>query len=292
MHYQPRFLDVLDDGPRTQILSLVGEAAAVDGVDPLNEAARMSLQPGATGARHLVLVGPAGLEAYANLAATGDTGTIQLVVSPEARLTGIGTAMLKAATAALPAGSTAAVWSFGDLAAARGFAAANGLRAARELLIMEAPLTDVPPARLRAGVSVRGFRPADEPAVLEINARAFVHHPEQGAMDAADFAARTRESWYRPEDLLVAERDGRIVGFHWTKRHDDDLWEVYVIGVDPDAHGGGIGKSLLRAGMAHMAGAGARRVILYVEGDQDVAVGLYRAHGFVTTHKDVMYIPA
>lgn len=150
----------------------------------------------------------------------------------------------------------------------------------------------MPAPRLPAGVSVRPFRPEDETALLQINARAFAHHPEQGAMDAADFAARTREPWYRPEDLLIAERDDRPVGFHWTKRHDDDLWEVYVLGVDPAAHGGGIGKGLLRAGLHHMADAGGRRVILYVEGDQDVAVGLYRAHGFRTVHKDVMYVPA
>lgn len=292
MRYEPRFLDVLDDGHRAEIRALAAEAAAVDGVDPLNEAARMSLEPGATGARHLVLDGPAGLEAYANVARTGELATIQLVVAPEARLTGLGTAMLRAATAAVPEGTAPALWSFGDLPAARGFAAAAGLRPARELLKMQAELADVPPGRLPTGVVVRGFRPEDEAAVLDINARAFAHHPEQGAMDHDDFTARTREPWYRPEDLLVAERDGRPVGFHWTKREGEGLWEVYVIGVDPDVHGGGIGKALLRAGLHHMAAAGGRRVVLYVEGDQDVAVGLYRAHGFRTVHKDVMYVPA
>lgn len=292
MRYEPRFLDVLDDAHRAEIRALAAEAAVRDGVDPLNEAARMSLEPGATGARHLVVEGPAGLEAYANVAGTGDMATIQLVVSPEARLTGIGTTLLRAAVAAVPEGASPAIWSFGDLPAARGFAAANGLRAGRELLKMQAELAEPVPARLPAGVEVRGFRPEDEAAVLAINAQAFAHHPEQGAMDHEDFTARTREPWYRPEDLLVAERDGRIVGFHWTKRHDEALWEVYVIGVDPQAHGGGIGKALLRAGLQHMAEAGARRVILYVEGDQDVAVGLYRAHGFRTVHTDVMYVPA
>ncbi|SDB80255.1 mycothiol synthase [Raineyella antarctica] len=292
MRYEPTFLDDPDDSHRTEILAMAGAAAAFDGVDPLNEAARMSLRPGAAGARHLVLSGPAGIEAYANLSATAEGTAIQLVVAPEARLTGIGTAMLEAALAALPPDPAPGIWSFGDLSAARGFAAANGLRPGRNLLIMEAPLTGIPAPRLPAEVTVRAFRPEDEAALLGVNARAFAHHPEQGAMDAADFRARTSEDWYRPEDLLVAERDGRLVGFHWTKRHDADLWEVYVIGVDPVAHGGGLGKGLLRAGLQHMAEQGARRVILYVEGDQEVAVGLYRAHGFRTIHTDVMYVPA
>ncbi|WOQ16247.1 mycothiol synthase [Raineyella sp. W15-4] len=290
MRYEPELLDDLDATQRTLVLALTAEVAAVDGQDPLNEAARMSLEPGAHTARHILLDGPAGPEAYANLLPTGDLETIQLAVAPEARFTGLGSAVLAAALAAVPEGATAAIWSFGDLPAARGFARAHDLRPARELLVMETSLDEIPPARLPAGVTVRGFRSTDEAALLDVNARAFAHHPEQGAMDAADFAARTAEPWYRPEDLLVADHAGRLVGFHWTKRHDSALWEVYVIAVDPTAHGGGIGKALLRAGLRHMADEGGRRVRLYVEGDQETAVGLYRAHGFRTVHTDVMYV--
>ncbi len=291
MPYEPQLLDDLDDTQRTLVLALTAEVTAVDGTDPLNEAARMSLQPGAHTARHVLVVGPAGPEAYANLMSTGDgVETIQLAVAPEARFTGTGSAVLAAALAAVPDGATGAVWSFGDLPGARAFAAARQLHPARELLVMETPLDDVAPTRLPAGVTIRGFRPGDEDALLGVNARAFAHHPEQGAMDAADFAARTAEPWFRAEDLLVAERDGRLVGFHWTKRHDPALWEVYVLAVDPEAHGGGIGKALLRAGLHHMVDEHGQRVLLYVEGDQEAATGLYRAHGFRTTHKDVMYV--
>lgn len=291
MPYEPQLLDDLDDTQRTLVLALTAEVTAVDGTDPLNEAARMSLQAGAHTARHVLVVGPAGPEAYANLMPTGDgVETIQLAVAPEARFTGTGSAVLAAALAAVPDGATGAVWSFGDLPGARAFAAARQLHPARELLVMETPLDDVAPTRLPAGVTIRGFRPGDEDALLGVNARAFAHHPEQGAMDAADFAARTAEPWFRAEDLLVAERDGRLVGFHWTKRHDPALWEVYVLAVDPEAHGGGIGKALLRAGLHHMVDEHGQRVLLYVEGDQEAATGLYRAHGFRTTHKDVMYV--
>lgn len=290
MRYQPALLDDLDPTQRTLVLALAAEAAAIDGQDPLNEAARMSLEPGAHTARHVLLDGPAGPEAYANLLHTGDLETIQLVVAPDARFTGLGSAMLATALAAVPEGATAALWAFGDLPGARAFARAHGLRQSRELLVMEAPLAELPPVRLPTGVGIRGFRPDDETALLDINARAFAHHPEQGAMDAADFAARTAEPWYRPEDLLVADRDGQLLGFHWTKRHDAALWEVYVIAVDPTVHGGGIGKALLRSGLHHMADRGGQRVQLYVEGDQATAVGLYRAHGFRTVHTDVMYL--
>ncbi|MEA5155160.1 mycothiol synthase [Raineyella sp.] len=292
MPYEPQLLDDLDDTQRALVLALAAEVTAVDGTDPLNEAARMSLEPGVHTARHVLVIGPAGPEAYANLLRTGDLETIQLAVAPEARFTGIGSAVLDIALAAVPDGATGALWAFGDLPGSRAFADARQLRPARELLVMETPLDDIRPARPPEGVTIREFRPADRAALLDINARAFAHHPEQGAMDAADFAARSAEPWFRMQDLLVAERDGRLVGFHWTKRHDTALWEVYVLAVDPDVHGGGVGKALLRAGMRHMADEHGQRVLLYVEGDQQAAMGLYRAHGFRTTHKDVMYVPA
>ena len=102
------------------------------------------------------------------------------------------------------------------------------------------------------------------------------------------------EPWFDPEGLLLAVRtagDGteQVIGFHWTKRHDAELGEVYVIGVDPDHSGGGTGRALLQSGLEHLASRGARRVILYVEGNQDYVVRLYEATGFEIANRDIMY---
>ena len=35
-----------------------------------------------------------------------------------------------------------------------------------------------------------------------------------------------------PHDRYDAEPD-RLLGFHWTKRHDAEHGEVYVVGIDP-----------------------------------------------------------
>jgi mycothiol synthase len=84
-----------------------------------------------------------------------------------------------------------------------------------------------------------------------------------------------------------------VLGFHWTKQHDAlgeaGLGEVYVLGVDPDAQGRGLAKSLLLTGLAHLRDAGDEVVELYVEADQPGPVGLYRAYGFVDASRDVMY---
>ena len=70
------------------------------------------------------------------------------------------------------------------------------------------------------GLTIRGYRDSDRDDLLRVNAAAFDHHPEQGAMDAADLAARMAEPWFDPDDLLVASDDaGTMLGFHWTKVH-------------------------------------------------------------------------
>ena len=64
---------------------------------------------------------------------------------------------------------------------------------------------------------------------------------------------------------------------------------MYVIGVDPDAQGGGLGKALLLAGLEHLAEQGVGEVMLYVDGDNAAAVRLYESLGFRRTRTDVMY---
>jgi mycothiol synthase len=143
-----------------------------------------------------------------------------------------------------------------------------------------------------AGIAVRGYREADAEGVLAVNAAAFANHPEQGALDRRGLDERMAEDWFDPAGLLVADRDGEVVGFHWTKRHPDGTGEVYVIGVAPSMQGSGLGKALLVAGLRHLADRGSPEVLLYVESDNP-AVRLYESFGF--THEardtDVMYAP-
>ena len=146
-------------------------------------------------------------------------------------------------------------------------------------------------------LDVRPIEPADEAAVLDLNRRAFAWHPEQGDMSAADLAGRQAEPWYDPAGFLVHERAGCIAGFCWTKVHpagaappeDVAMGEIYVIAVDPDLQGQGIGGPLTLAGLAHLHGRGPGVGMLYVESDNEAANAVYRRLGFEHHHTNRAY---
>ena len=67
------------------------------------------------------------------------------------------------------------------------------------------------------------------------------------------------------------------------------MGEVYVVGVDPDAQGRGLGGALTLAGLHHLAARGLDEVILYVEADNAAAVATYRRLLFDVDALDVSY---
>jgi mycothiol synthase len=93
--------------------------------------------------------------------------------------------------------------------------------------------------------------------------------------------------------MAFDEETGALLGFHWTKVHNEDLGEVYVVGVDPAAQGRGIGASLTLIGLHHLAKRLSTNsqptVILYVEADNSAAVNTYRRLGFEVSGIDVAY---
>jgi mycothiol synthase len=176
----------------------------------------------------------------------------------------------------------------------------HGWQVRRQLLHLRRPLhvADQHAAEAAAPdptLVIRPFRPGvDDQAWLDVNARAFAHHAEQGGWTMADLTDRISSPWFDADGFLLAERDSQLLGFHWTKIHHEvspAVGEVYVIGVDPDAQGQRLGDRLLALGLAYLAGRGLQSVLLYVEADNVAAVRLYEKWGFSTFSTDVQYAP-
>lgn len=272
------------------IREVIDAATAADGVAPVGDQVLRELPHDRT--RHLLAVEDGEIVGYLNL--TAEPAMAELVVHPTARRRGIGSQMARTGLAAGGAGTR--IWAHGNLAPARATAAALGLVVVRELLQMRRPLTGLPPVTIPEGVRFATYSgPADDAELLRVNNAAFDWHPEQGGWTESDVAERRAEPWFDPAGLFLAfdDRTGALLGFHWTKIHDADLGEVYVVGVDPAAQGRGLGGALTLIGLHHLAerlsDSSQPTVMLYVEADNSAAVKTYQRLGFEIFAVDAAY---
>ncbi|MHB1613498.1 MAG: mycothiol synthase [Actinomycetes bacterium] len=317
------------DAEETRRVALLAEAATeTDGVRPLSEHVALHLRHGGdAGVRHVLAYAPGPghgtLVGYAHLDATDlvEGPSAELVVHPRYRGQGYGSTLVEALLAESSDGRLR-LWAHGlgnreDSPAGR-LAWSLGFRRARSLWQMRRSLrTPIPAATLPAGVRVRTFRPGqDDEAWLRLNSRAFANHPEQGHWSLVDLHRRMAERWFDPPGFFLAERvgdnlDGQhpLVGFHWTKvhgstgrarpsqdRHDPDrhghepIGEVYVVGVDPDERGTGLGRALTAIGLRHLRDRGLAEAMLYVDADNAWAIRVYERLGFTRWDTDVMFV--
>lgn len=138
------------------------------------------------------------------------------------------------------------------------------------------------------GVVLRAFVVGrDEDAWIAVNNRAFANHPDQGGWVRSRLERRMAEPWFDPRGFLLAEEHGVLRGFCWTKVHEDRVGEIFVIGVDPDAHRAGLGRALVLAGLADLHGRrGCETAMLYVAADNGAAIALYESIGFTISRTD------
>jgi mycothiol synthase len=170
----------------------------------------------------------------------------------------------------------------------------------RELAFMTRRLDDPPdPGPAPDDVIVRAYREGvDDAELLRVNNAAFAGHPENGDWDLDELERRRAHSWFDAAGLLMAWRDERLLGYHWTKWHGHDsdevpahepVGEVYVLAVHPEVQGLDVGRHLLRAGLRHLADLGCRQAVLYVDQASTPAVRLYESEGFTTVSLEVCY---
>jgi mycothiol synthase len=205
------------------------------------------------------------------------------------------------------------LWAHGDHPSASALAIGLGFDRVRVLWQMRRSLfapvlaPTLPEPEVADGVTIRQFRAGeDDEAWVALNAAAFADHPDQGKWTIEDLHIRLREPWFDPTGFLVAEdREGNLLGFHWTKVHGmvhthplpagvephdhEPIGEVYVLGVAPAAKGLGLGTALTLAGLRHLRGQGLDQAMLYVDESNTAAISLYQKLGFVRWSTDVAF---
>jgi mycothiol synthase len=285
------------DGDVARIRALADAVEDATGIVPLGDDAWTGMH--AMTGRDRGLVEESGT-AYAHLARHHEADwSLELVARPDAAVD-LDALLADALTVvAAEGGGHVTYWVHGTEADPRADDRAMhaGFVAERDLLQMRVPLPLPTRPRWPDGTTARTFRVGhDEAAWVEVNNRAFAGHPEQGAWTVAVLEAREREDWFDPEGFVLAFDADGLAGFCWTKIHPaqpphepDALGEIYVIGADPSRHGRGLGRALTTAGLDSLAARGITVGMLYVDADNEAAVGLYRALGFVTHRTDRAY---
>ena len=142
---------------------------------------------------------------------------------------------------------------------------------------------DLPKPNTSAEIST--FKPVDADEWLALNNEIFIVHPDQGDWVMQDLTNRMKESWFDADGFFLARKKGKIIGFCWTKIHNDRvnegaIGEIYVIGVNLAAHSKGLGKALMLTALHYFQSKGIKESMLYVDADNHAALILYKKLGF------------
>jgi mycothiol synthase len=230
--------------------------------------------------------------AYCQVSRGNDSWSLDLIVHPHHRyeIATIGPQLLTEAVriVAEEGGGHVHWWVFEPTETHATLARAINFRPGRSMLQMRVALP-LEPAIISSvpNITTRAFEIGlDDQNWLDVNNRAFLAHPEQGGWTRDILQARQKEPWFDPNGFLLHDIDHQLAGFCWTKMHTDThpvLGEIYVVAVDPEYAGTGLGRALTVAGLQHLTRVGATVGMLFVDAENTRAVSMYNALGF-TTH--------
>ncbi|HKQ57250.1 MAG TPA: GNAT family N-acetyltransferase [Candidatus Eisenbacteria bacterium] len=165
--------------------------------------------------------------------------------------------------------------------AAEAFALRHGFRFARNFWRMERPQGPVGTPSWPDGITMRTFDGGDR-ALEDFNDaynRAFSSHYHYVRSSLEDTRVVTTQRHFRPDGLALAYRNGSCVGFCRNALFEPP-GEVALIGTVPEARGIGLGRALLRWGVAWLQREQARPIYLMVDGENEAALRLYQSEGF------------
>jgi len=125
---------------------------------------------------------------------------------------------------------------------------------------------------------IRDYRPTDFETLWKIDQACFTQGISYTRRELAFYIARKRGF------TLVAERDGRIVGFVVVDRERGGQGHVITIDVLPVARRSGLGSRLMAAAEEHLRALGCLAVFLETAVDNAAALAFYKRHGYSIIH--------
>jgi len=172
-----------------------------------------------------------------------------------------------------------------------------GFRFVRRFLEKRLDLSEAHLLKINTVASLcRCLRRGEEDKLVQIQNRSFANTWGYSPNTIEDISYRTGLPNCSLEDIILACDADRPIGYCWTKIHFEEgkaisggNGRIYMLGVDPNHRGKGVGKQVLLAGLSHLKSKGIRTVELTVDSDNKAACALYRSVGFEVHSSSLWY---
>lgn len=163
-----------------------------------------------------------------------------------------------------------------------------GFRIVRRFLELRLDLSRTPlPEINKISFPCRSLQPGEEERLTHLQNRCF--HGTWGYNENTfeEMIYRIHLPTCSLNDILLAFDGDKAIGFCWTRTNtwgndpsSEGRGRIYMLGVDPDYRGRGLGKKLLIAGLSYLKRKGFRVVDLTVDSENKIAYLLYQSAGF------------
>jgi mycothiol synthase len=141
----------------------------------------------------------------------------------------------------------------------------------------------------------RHLRRGEEDELTRIQNRSFAGTWGYNPNTLEEIVYRLKMIGCSPEDVILIFRGDRPVAYCWTLVNPEasaagtNAGRIYMLGVDPDYRGGGIGERALLAGLAHLKSKGIQVAELTVDSQNEAACALYKSGGFQISSTSAWY---
>jgi mycothiol synthase len=175
-----------------------------------------------------------------------------------------------------------------DNAPAKRLFSKMGFRRIRRFLELRLDLSEAHLLKANQTASLfRQMRHGEEDKLLQIQNRSFADTWGFSPNTIEEIIDRISLPNCSPEDVILAYDADKPIGYCWTKIDPGEnksvsgsKGRIYMLGVNQDHRGKGVGSQVLLAGLSYLKGKGIGIVELTVDSENKAACALYRSVGF------------
>jgi mycothiol synthase len=142
----------------------------------------------------------------------------------------------------------------------------------------------------------RSLQPGEEGTLTQLQNRSFAGTWGFNPNTIEEIIYRINLPNSSPDDIFLILDSDKPVGYCWTrvevwkkKALGEGTGRIYMLGVDPDYRGRGLGKQLLLAGLSYLKNKGLRVALLTVDSENKAARVLYTSVGFELWKSSLWY---